>query len=165
MPIVGGTYIVYTVQPNDTLNTIANRLGSTVPGISQINGIFPPFFEAGAIYPGQWLIAPVPGETNAQSRVLYVVQPGDSLYAIAQDFSIPVQNLINANPQLTNADALQPFQLIEVPINVFAVSTGDNLYSISQAIGVSPQMIIQMNQRRPGFSPAVLPAGYGLLVP
>ncbi|QQK80702.1 LysM peptidoglycan-binding domain-containing protein [Salicibibacter cibi] len=165
MPIVGGTYIVYPVQPNDTLYAVANKLGSTVPGMSQINGIFPPFLEPEGIYPGQWLIAPVPDETNAQNRVLYVVQPGDSLYGIAQDFSIPVQNLINANPQLMNADALQPFQLIEVPINVFAVSTGDSLFSISQALGVSPQTIIQMNQRRPGFSPSALPAGYGLLVP
>ncbi|QDI90721.1 LysM peptidoglycan-binding domain-containing protein [Salicibibacter halophilus] len=162
MPIVRGTYIVYTVQPNDTLFTIANRLGSNVPGLSQINGIFPPFLEPEGIYPGQWLIAPVPDSIYAQSRVLYVVQPGDSLYGIAQDFSIPAQNLINANPQL---EALQPFQLIEVPVNVFAVSTGDSLFSISQSLGASPQTIIQMNQRRPGFSPSVLPPGYGLLVP
>ncbi|AXF55546.1 LysM peptidoglycan-binding domain-containing protein [Salicibibacter kimchii] len=165
MPVVRGTYTVYTVHPNDTLYTIANRLGSNVPGVLHINGIFPPFLEPQGIYPGQWVIAPVPDSINAQSRVLYVVQPGDTLHGIAQDFSIPLQNLINANPQLANADGLQSFQLIEVPIHVFAVSTGDSLFNISQALGVSAQVIIQLNQRRPGFSPTVLPAGYGLLVP
>ncbi|KAF1085308.1 Spore coat assembly protein ExsA [Sporotomaculum syntrophicum] len=45
----------------------------------------------------------------------YRVQAGDTLFTIAKKFSVTLDNLIAANPQVNNPELIQPGQLIYIP--------------------------------------------------
>lgn len=43
------------------------------------------------------------------------VQPGESLWIIAQKYRISLSDLISANPQIKNPDLIYPGQIIVIP--------------------------------------------------
>jgi len=45
----------------------------------------------------------------------YVVKPHDTLYLISREFNIPLEQLIRANPQITNPDLIYEGQTINIP--------------------------------------------------
>ncbi len=49
---------------------------------------------------------------------IYTVMAGDSLFSIAQRFGISLQELVAANPQITNPDLIFPGELICIPVVV-----------------------------------------------
>jgi LysM repeat protein len=116
-PVTGTTS--YTVQPGDTLTTIAARFNTTVATLSQLNGIVNP----DRIFWGQRIVVPAPGAPPATATprpqatvrptatqpptsqpVTYIVQPGDTLFRISVRFGVSVAQLIQlngiANPNL-----------------------------------------------------------------
>lgn len=163
MPISPGTHLLYTVRPGDTLYTIAEQLGTNVPSLVQINSLFPPLTEPDRISPGQVLLARLPGMAE-QSSVLYQVQPGDTLYRIAERFSVSVDMLAGLN-QLQQPDILQVAQLLYIAAFVYEVKQGDSLYRISRRFGTTMSKLIRANQKRPGLSPDVIYPGFRLVVP
>jgi len=93
----------YIVQPGDTLSAIAARAGATVTEIAVANGINP-----GAVLPAGRVLtlsrATVPSSaataqvnTTTASSGRYVVQPGDSLSAIAGRSGATVTEVAAAN--------------------------------------------------------------------
>jgi nucleoid-associated protein YgaU len=60
------------------------------------------------IFPGQ--VIHIPGGVKT-----YVVQPGDTLSGIAQQFGEPLAEIEKANPQITNPDLIFPGQVIVIP--------------------------------------------------
>ena len=52
--------------------------------------------------------------TNRPSILLYVVQPGDTLWKVAKRYSAPLNILQNVN-NLTNPDVLRPGQKLLIP--------------------------------------------------
>ena len=75
---------VYTVRPGDTLWAIAQRFGTTVQDLVNLNGIADPDL----IYPGQVLRLP-----DSSSVLVYRVVRGDTLSGIALRFGTTVQAL------------------------------------------------------------------------
>ncbi len=163
MPISRGTHLLYTVHPGDALYTIAEQLGTNVPSLVQINSLFPPVAEPARIFSGQVLLARLPGMAE-QSSVLYQVQPGDTLYRIAERFSLGVDMLAGLN-QLQQPDILRVGQLLNIASFVYEVEQGDSLYQISRRFGTTMSELIRANQRRPGLSPDVIYPGFRLVVP
>src|SRR5574341_255137 len=85
----------HTVQPGETLYSIARRYGLTVEQVAAANGITNPAL----IYAGQVLIipggsAPSPGGTGTST---YVVQAGDTLFSIARRYNSTVAVLVQLN--------------------------------------------------------------------
>lgn len=163
MPMVPGTHVVYTIQPGDTLYTIASRLGTSVPALVRANALHPPVTEPDLIHPGQVVLARVPG-TVQQSVVLHQAAPGDSLYRIAERYDSGV-DLLAALNRLERPDILRVAQLIFIPAFVYEVEPGDSLYRLSRRFGLPLSVLVRANRNRPGLTPDVVYPGFRLVVP
>ena len=145
------------VRPGDTLSLYAQVFGVTVAQILAVN---PGIVNPNLIFPGQIVtipaaspVGPDPGLAAAQ----YLVRPGDTLFTIAQQFGVGLNNLIAVNPQIVNPDIISVNQVINLPVSPPAppvppagtiqiyVSAGETLTSIAQRTGVSLQAIINAN--------------------
>ena len=84
---------VYTVQPGDTIDTIAEKFNVPSMRLLQQNIIQP----NNDLIVGQNLIITHP------ERVYYI-EDGDTLQSIAEAFGVPEQQLLHNNPQLTERD-------------------------------------------------------------
>lgn len=78
---------------------------------------------------------------------IHVVQPGQTLFGIAQTFNTTVENIAQANnisPELP----LVVGQALVIPITgrFYYVQPGDSLYSIAQQFGLSYQRLAEINQ-------------------
>ncbi|MCL6559328.1 MAG: LysM peptidoglycan-binding domain-containing protein [Firmicutes bacterium] len=104
----------YVIQPSDSLSIIAARFGVTVEAIVRANPIL-----AGQnfIYPGQIIFIPLTGCVPVPRNALYIVQPGETLSAIALRFNLPVGELLKLNPLITNPNLIFPGQIINLPVS------------------------------------------------
>ena len=92
--------ITYIVQPGDTLFNIARQFGVPLADLIAAN---PQIADPNLIFPGQIIIIPVePAPPPAPPGFNYVVQPGDTLFFIAQRFGVSLEDLIAANPQIAD---------------------------------------------------------------
>lgn len=102
----------YTVRPGDTLFLIAQRYGTTVDTLRRTNGIW-----SDDLYPGQALNVPGSTAGGSTSRTSgsggYTVQPGDTLFLIAQRYGTTVDALRQANGIWS--DTLYPGQTLAIP--------------------------------------------------
>ena len=173
------TGFIYTVQPGDTLFLIAQRFGVTVPQILAAN---PQITDPNVIFPGQRICIPAvtpppPPPPPPCTGFIYTVQPGDTLFLIAQRNNIPLQTLIAANPQIPNPNLIFPGQRICVPAVtpppppppppctgfIYTVQRGDTLFLIGQRNNISVQRMIAANPQLP--NPNLIFPGQRICVP
>ena len=78
--------------------------------------------------------------------LIHIVEPGENVYSIAQEYNISPRNLISNNG-LINPDRLVPGQslIILVPETVHEVAEGETLYSISRYYNTTPWEIMRNN--------------------
>jgi LysM repeat protein len=105
--------VTYTVQPGDTLFSIAAAHGTTVAQLVALNGIADP----NLIGVGQVLTisadAPPP-PVPAGGSATYTVVAGDTLFAIARRFGVTVADLVQANG-LGDPNQLAVGQVLTIP--------------------------------------------------
>ena len=152
--------LIYTVQPKDTLWTIASVYGSSIQGIAEQNNLANPDL----ITPGQVLLIPVRDNVLEvpPGSLVYTVQPGDTLYVISLLFGVSMQSILALNniPNPANivpgmlivlpGNAVNPFQPVEPGIIRYTVLPGDTLFRIASRFGTTVQSIIAAN---PGVVP------------
>jgi murein DD-endopeptidase MepM/ murein hydrolase activator NlpD len=110
--------VVYVVQEGDTLFSIAQSYGLSVEELAAANGID----DTALISVGQELIIPIyqPGPTpEPQAKPsgappVYVVQPGDTLSAIADRFATTVEALVAAN-DIADPSLIEVGQKLVIP--------------------------------------------------
>lgn len=163
MSISRGTHVVYTARPGDTLYAIANAFGTSVQSIIEANAWYPPITEADLLFPGQKLLIRLPGMAE-QSTVFHQVTAGDTMYGLAQRYSVGLELLAAVN-QMERPDILQVARLVNVLSFVYEVEQGDSLYRISRRLGTPISVIARANSHRPGFSPDLLYPGFQLVIP
>ena len=100
----------YTVQPGDTLYSIARRYSTTVDAIAQASGILNPSY----IYVGQVLCIPSGWAPPLLTGGYYTVQRGDSLYSIALRYGTSVWAIAMAN-NISNPSLIYPGQVLLIP--------------------------------------------------
>ncbi|MCI0347560.1 MAG: LysM peptidoglycan-binding domain-containing protein, partial [Chloroflexi bacterium] len=59
-----------------------------------------------------------PTPTPAPTQQIYIVEPGDTLSAIAQRFGLTLEGLRAANPQITNVDEINIGDEIIIPATI-----------------------------------------------
>jgi LysM repeat protein len=86
---------------------------------------------------------------------LYTVQAGNTLFGIARAFSVTVEALLNANPQITNANVIFVGQVICIPnappsacnLRVltlrFLTEAGQALPTVNGAVQLAPRVIVR----------------------
>lgn len=94
---------------------------------------------------------------------IYVVQSGDSVWAIAKRFGVTPQSIISANALQTQPNLVVGQTLI-IPSKetAYIVQAGDNLWSISKKFGVSVNSIASLNNIS---NPAAIYPGLVLRIP
>lgn len=116
--VCGGTYYV---EPGDTLETIAQRCGTTVSAITAAN----PGISA-SLYTGQALFVPGPNYSSssppATSYNTYIVQYGDTFSEIAARYGVSVYELWAVNPQIWNINIIYVGQVIYLPASAWFVT-------------------------------------------
>lgn len=100
------TGFLYTVRPGNTLWALSRRFGTTVTTLVELNHIKNPDL----IYVNQ--ILRIPGTAPVDKT--YTVQPGDTLWGIAQRYGITVNQLVQLNG-IRNPDLIYPGQILHLP--------------------------------------------------
>jgi len=107
-----------------------------------------------ALATGQSLVIP---EWNKE----YVIQPGDTLWAIAARFGVTVADLVQTN-QIADPSVIFVGQMLKFPYLSHTVVPGETLWMIAQRYSISVQDILQAN---PIPNPALVYPGQVLRVP
>ena len=104
---------VYTVQPGDSLSSIAQQFDITIDQLLSWNGIT----IDTVIHPGDQLIVGESssettneqegGQTSSEDAETYIVQPGDSLWSISEQFGVSLDELLDWN-NLTEDSVIHP---------------------------------------------------------
>ncbi len=105
---------LYTVQPGDTMFLIAQRFGVPLGALILAN---PQISDPNLIFPGDVLCIPRKPPV-CPSQNLYVVQPGDTMFFIAQRFGVTLEALIAANPQISDPNLVFPGDVLCIPVPV-----------------------------------------------
>ena len=171
-----GTF-AYTVQPGDTMFSIARRFDVPLQALIDANPQVP---DPARLVPGQTVCVPTttppPPGPCPPGTFSYTVQPGDSMWSIANRFGVSLNALIAANPQIPNPSAIFPGQIVCVPGSqppppgrcqagtfAYTVRPGDSMWSIARRFGVSLDALIAANPQIP--NPSAIFPGQTVCVP
>ena len=165
---IGVTYIppegmedkYYTVKKGDTLYGIARQFGISVDELEVANNL-----TTNPLRVGQTLVIPEIEEPDVPNENIYIVKKGDTLYSIANQYGMTVNELKSLN-NLTN-DTLSIGQELVVSegnagtLDTYTVKAGDSLYSIARKYGITVDALKSAN----GKSSNLLSIGEVLVIP
>ena len=153
MQYIGGIYTLpsgmvsatrYIVNKGDSLWSIAQKFGTTVSALRDINNL-----SSDTLQIGQILLIPVSSTTNQTS---YTVKSGDSLWSIAQKFDTTVDAIKVTNNLMSNL--LQIGQVLIIPMSskqeenqdiLYTVKSGDSLYKIANKYNTTVSELMRYN--------------------
>lgn len=161
--------VPYVIRAGDTYFSLAIRFNTTVPAIIAANpGVDPNLLMIGQIIciPTRPQIPPCPGGN------FYVIRPGDTLFAIARFFNVPLGTLIAANPGI-DPNRLFVGQIICIPLvtppvtcppgtTTYTIQPGDTFFAIAARFNTTVAALIAAN---PGVNPNALLIGQVICVP
>ena len=160
IPVVGSDY--YVVKKGDSLWSIAKKLNTTVDELKRLNNL-----TSNNLAIGQ--VLKIPGSSSTENtNEFYIVKSGDTLYSIARENGLTVQDIINLNNlSSTNLKVGQRLKLktttpsTQTDDNIYIVVKGDSLYAIANRYNISVQDIIDANN----LKSTALSIGQKLIIP
>lgn len=152
----------YTVQRGDTLYSIALKYNTTVDEIRRLNNLTNNNLSVGQVLR-------IPTKEIEEEYETYTVQPGDSLFKIANQYNISVNDIIDYND--LESTVLTVGQTLRIPRlengtdndtdeNIYVVRAGDTLYSIANRYNMSVDELRTLNN----LTSDVLRIGQELLI-
>jgi LysM repeat protein len=113
--------VLYTVQFGDYMAKISRKFEVTLSDLISAN---PQAKDPSLIFPGQVLLIP------SSHEVIYVVEAGDSMSGIAKEYGVTMDELLKANPQITDPNLILIGMELVIPTAVasqYVVLPGDSL--------------------------------------
>ena len=156
-PPQSGSEVAYLVRWGDTLSRIAQQYGTTITAIVNRN---PQITNRNFVKAGTTLVIPVGATTPvtggtgtqvARETGVYMVQRGDTLATIARRFGTSVAALLQANPNITNRNAIWSGQRLIIPAGDWSatrthvVRYGDTLSAIARRYNTTVWSIVVRN--------------------
>lgn len=132
-------YSVYKIMYQDTLDSIANKVGITVDELIKLNGNID--FSADS-----YIVVP---NNNIDFFKTYIVKSGDNLYKIAQEFDVNVNDLAMING-IKKDEYLYPNQQLIVPSNktlVYVTKEGDTIDVVLDNFKTNYDKIMRQNKK------------------
>lgn len=149
----------YIVQAGDSLWSIANKLGVSIDELKRVNNLTSNVLQIGQVLQ-------IPNTENGDEGtggIVYTVKSGDSLWSIANQYGVSVNDLINANNLTSNV--LSIGQQLIIPSStsqtIYTVQPGDSLWLIANRFGTSVDAIIRANS----LTSNLLNVGQKLVIP
>lgn len=131
---------IYTVKKGDSLWLIANKYGTTVDELKNINNL-----KSNTLSIGQTLIIPEKKENT--NKISYVVKKGDSLWLIANKYDTTVEKIKSTNNLKSNT--LSIGQVLVIPSSsefiTYTVKKGDSLWLIANKYNTTVDNIKKLN--------------------
>lgn len=168
-PQLPENYTIYTVKKGDSLYSIAQNFNTTVSEIVTLNKL-----NSTTLSIGENLLIPT-GGIQIMDIVDYVVKPGDTLWKIASNCNVAVDDIVKFNN--LESTILYPNQVIklsescaakqeannqeEIDENIYVVKKGDTLYSIARMFNTTPNDLMMENN----LTSTTLTIGQQLKVP
>lgn len=151
----------YTVKSGDSLWSIAKKTGVSVEELKNANNL-----TGNLLSVGQILKIPKLQVEEDENYIVYTVQGGDSLYAIANKYGVSVNQLLNYNnlssPNLSiGQQILIPVEEEQNTSNTYTVQSGDTLYKIASRFNTSVTEIMSLNN----LKTSILSIGQVLKIP
>ena len=148
----------YTVKSGDSLWKIANEYGVTVDELKKVNNLTSNFLNIGQILK-------IPTK-EVESDNIYIVKSGDSLWKIANEYDVTVDELKNANNLTSNVLSIGqklviPLETVVSDQTYYTVQSGDSLWNIAKRYGVSVDELKKANN----LSSNLLTIGQKLIIP
>ena len=138
---------IYTVQKGDSLYQIANKYGTTVLELKELNNL-----TSNSLSIGQVLKLPDSKNDDLKETNIYTVQKGDSLYQIANKYNTTVDELKKINNLTNNILSIGqkitlPIKSNELPIeyDYYSVQKGDSLYQIAKKYNITTDELKKIN--------------------
>jgi len=128
-------YSVYQVMSNDTIESIANKVGVSTNELLSLNGI-------NTVIQGQFIVVP-----NNSMFDTYVIKSGDNMYEIANRYNIDLDDLLAING-LNKNDYIYPNQEILIPkgdMMIYITKENDTINTIVNKMGISIDEFIREN--------------------
>lgn len=131
----------YIVKSGDSLWSIAKKFNTTVEELKNINNL-----NSNLISVNQILKIPQKIEINPDNYITYIVKSGDNLYALAHNYGLEVEELMNFNNLNTNI--LNVGQILKIPISknsTYIVKNGDSIYKIAEQFNTTIDSLKEKN--------------------
>ncbi|GAB3061605.1 LysM peptidoglycan-binding domain-containing protein [Virgibacillus ainsalahensis] len=159
---------IYTVKEGENIYQIVQQFRIPLQSIQAAN----PMTNLQELSTGDTICLPMqqnfPGCSNGQ---IYFIQDGDSYYRLSQYFFIPLEQLMQANPN-TDPSNLQIGQAICIPTTSsfsycpdstpYQIKQGDSFYELASKFNLSLSTVLQAN---PNVNPNQLVIGQMVCLP
>lgn len=135
-------YKVYQVQNEDTLASVASKLGISVTNLASLNGLM----VSAVLVPGQYII--IPNNSGNEYFDMYLIQKGDTIYELARKYNTDPSSLLRLNG-LSNTDIIYPGDEILVPksgVSFYVTGNDDTLDMVTNKLGVTASDLARQNR-------------------
>ena len=138
---------IYVVKRGDTLYTIARYNNITVDELKRANNL-----NTNIITIGQKLVIPTKKDILQDDYAIYTVKNGDTIFTIAKQFNVSVEELLTLNKLYTTG--LTIGQQLLIPTNGiqimgvvdYTIKPGDTLWKIANNCNVTVDDIVRLNK-------------------